>query len=307
MMLEIRWHGRAGQGAKTVSQMLALALIDAGRWVQAFPEYGPERSGSPMRAYNRSADAPIRRRDPITTPDAVVVLDPSLLAEVDVAAGLRPRGVLVVNSDAPPSDVRHRLAFAGRLACIPGDRIAASAGAGQANIVLLGALAAVLGEPSLDALGGTLRASLGGKLGPSEMQAAHTCLAAGHAAGLASRAQRDLDRLAPTTRTSERAAAGTFRELPAGAMVIAAGAERLRTGSWRGGMKPQVVASRCVNCLLCWVYCPDCAIRLEHARLEGFDYALCKGCELCVEVCPTGAISMVEESRVLPVHGLVPE
>jgi len=88
-------------------------------------------------------------------------------------------------------------------------------------------------------------------------------------------------------------------------MVVADAAERLRTGNWRSGSKPQVALSRCVNCLLCWIYCPDCAVLAGRDRFLGFDYELCKGCELCVEVCPTGAITMVEESRPLPAHGLL--
>ena len=75
-LTEIRWHARAGQGAKTASQVLALALLRSGKFVQAFPEYGPERRGAPLRAYTRSSSKPIRRHDAIEHPDAVVVLEP---------------------------------------------------------------------------------------------------------------------------------------------------------------------------------------------------------------------------------------
>ena len=98
-MKEIRWHARAGQGAKTAAQLLAVALLREGKSVQAFPEYGPERRGSPMRAYTRYDDRPIRRRDSIEEPDAVVVLDTSLAHGLDVSAGLKPEGLLLVNSD----------------------------------------------------------------------------------------------------------------------------------------------------------------------------------------------------------------
>ena len=79
-LTEIRWHARAGQGAKTASQVLAMALLRSGKFVQAFPEYGPERRGAPLRAYTRSSTKPIRRHDAIEHPDAVVVLEPSLIA-----------------------------------------------------------------------------------------------------------------------------------------------------------------------------------------------------------------------------------
>ena len=104
-MREIRWHARAGQGAKTASQLYATALLHEGRSVQAFPEYGPERRGAPLRAYTRIDDKPIRRHDAITHPDVVVVLEPSLLREVEVAEGLVPGGIVLLNADSPPASL----------------------------------------------------------------------------------------------------------------------------------------------------------------------------------------------------------
>lgn len=87
----------------------------------------------------------------------------------------------------------------------------------------------------------------------------------------------------------------TWHELaPAGA-IDPATAPRPETGGWRTGLKPEVELSRCVNCLLCWIYCPDSAITLDGTVFSGFDYDYCKGCEVCAEVCPTAAIAMVEE------------
>ena len=91
-MIEIRWHARAGQGAKTAAQLLAEAMLRSGKSVQAFPEYGPERRGAPMRAYTRIDGRPIRRHDSVTHPDVVVVLDPSLVHEADVTEGLWTAG-----------------------------------------------------------------------------------------------------------------------------------------------------------------------------------------------------------------------
>ena len=90
-MKEVRWHARAGQGAKTVSQLLAEAGLLAGSSVQAFPEYGPERRGAPMRAYTRISEKTIRRHDPVASPDIVIVLEPTLVNEMNVAEGLSPR------------------------------------------------------------------------------------------------------------------------------------------------------------------------------------------------------------------------
>lgn len=86
-----------------------------------------------------------------------------------------------------------------------------------------------------------------------------------------------------------------WQELPAGGVVVAADAEQPRTGGWRTGVRPDVDLARCVNCLLCWIYCPDSAVLLEGTDFAGFDYDVCKGCEICAEACPTGAIEMVKE------------
>ena len=102
-MKEIRWHARAGQGAKTASQLFAVSAMRAGKSVQAFPEYGPERRGAPMRAYTRIDDKRIRRHDSVTNPDVVVVLEPSLLHETDVTEGLASDGFVLLNAERAPA------------------------------------------------------------------------------------------------------------------------------------------------------------------------------------------------------------
>jgi 2-oxoacid:acceptor oxidoreductase delta subunit (pyruvate/2-ketoisovalerate family) len=87
----------------------------------------------------------------------------------------------------------------------------------------------------------------------------------------------------------------TWSELPPGGEVDPAGAARPRTGGWRTGLRPEVSLDGCVNCLLCWLYCPDSAVRLDGTDFVGFDLDLCKGCELCAAVCPTGAVRMVAD------------
>ena len=172
-LTEIRWHARAGQGAKTAAQILALALLRSGKGVQAFPEYGPERRGAPLRAFTRVADRPIRRHDTITDPDLVVVLEPSLVREAGVADGLQPDGFVVFNGDdAPPEleglDVR----------CVPAARLAATAGSGFVNVVMLGAVAAALGEPPLEPLQDAAVETLGRKVPAEDVRRA---LAEGYA------------------------------------------------------------------------------------------------------------------------------
>jgi pyruvate ferredoxin oxidoreductase gamma subunit len=169
-MTEIRWHARAGQGAKTASQLLALALLHEGKSVQAFPEYGPERRGAPLRAYTRIDERPIRRHDSVTAPDVVVVLEPSLLSEVDVTEGLAPDGVVLVNGDEAPPGTDGRRVF-----CVPASRFADSK---FVNVVMVGALAAALGDPPLEDLEEAAVELLGKKV-PAD--ALHAALEEGYA------------------------------------------------------------------------------------------------------------------------------
>ena len=97
-LIEIRWHGRGGQGAKTASLLLADAAFNTGKYIQGFPEYGPERMGAPITAYNRISTSPIRVHSNVYNPDYVVVVDDTLLSAVDVTAGLKKEGAIVINT-----------------------------------------------------------------------------------------------------------------------------------------------------------------------------------------------------------------
>lgn len=108
-LIEIRWHGRGGQGAKTASLLLADAAFNTGKYIQGFPEYGPERMGAPITAYNRISNTPIRIHSNIYEPDYVVVVDDSLLEAVDVTAGLKPDGAIVINTTKSGDELKHLL------------------------------------------------------------------------------------------------------------------------------------------------------------------------------------------------------
>jgi pyruvate ferredoxin oxidoreductase gamma subunit len=166
-MREIRWHARAGQGAKTAAQVLALAALADGESVQAFPEYGPERRGAPLRAFTRLSDRPIRRHDGVTDPDLVVVIEPSLVHEVDVTEGLREGGVLLLNAEEVPDELSGQ-----PVRLVPATRLAAESGSGFANIVMLGAAGAALGAPSLELLKEAAVKTLGAKREPASVEAA---------------------------------------------------------------------------------------------------------------------------------------
>jgi pyruvate ferredoxin oxidoreductase gamma subunit len=166
-LTEIRWHARAGQGAKTAAQTLALALLRSGRSVQAFPEYGPERRGAPLRAYTRVSNQPIRRHDSVTEPDLVVVLEPSLVHEANVTEGVPRNGLVLVNAEHEPDELA---GVATR--CIPATRLAAEHGSSFVNLVMLGAAAAALHSPSLADVQDAAAETLGRKLPADAVRAA---------------------------------------------------------------------------------------------------------------------------------------
>ena len=105
-LIEIRWHGRGGQGAKTASLLLADAAFNTGKYIQGFPEYGPERMGAPITAYNRISDTPITIHSNIYYPDYVVVVDDTLLESVDVTAGLKETGGIIINTTKSDEEIK---------------------------------------------------------------------------------------------------------------------------------------------------------------------------------------------------------
>jgi pyruvate ferredoxin oxidoreductase gamma subunit len=123
-MIEIRLHGRGGQGAVTSAELLALAAINEGNYAQAFPSFGPERRGAPVVAFCRIDDKPIRVRANIYNPDLVLVLDPSILRLVDVTAGLKEDGMLVTNTKYSGEEIRKELSITHALATVNATKIA---------------------------------------------------------------------------------------------------------------------------------------------------------------------------------------
>ena len=107
-LIEIRWHGRGGQGAKTASLLLADAAFNTGKYIQGFPEYGPERMGAPITAYNRISDKPITIHSNIYEPNYVVVVDDTLLESVPVTAGLKKEGAIVINTTKSPEYLKEK-------------------------------------------------------------------------------------------------------------------------------------------------------------------------------------------------------
>lgn len=146
-LTEIRWHGRGGQGAKTAALLLADVAFQTGKYVQGFPEYGPERMGAPITAYNRISDTNIRVHSNIYNPDYVVVVDESLLEAVDVTSGLKKEGAILVNTERSKEEIiPHLKGYEGKVYIIDAKKVSLAAmGKYFPNTPMLAAIVKVAG------------------------------------------------------------------------------------------------------------------------------------------------------------------
>jgi pyruvate ferredoxin oxidoreductase gamma subunit len=143
-LVEIRWHGRGGQGAKTASLLLAEVAFNTGKYIQGFPEYGPERMGAPITAYDRISDEKLTVHSNIYEPDYVVVVDQTLIKSVPVTAGLKKEGAIIINTSKTPEEIRKELKYEGRIYTIDARKISEETlGANFPNTPMLAAVVKV--------------------------------------------------------------------------------------------------------------------------------------------------------------------
>lgn len=181
-MFEVRIHGRGGQGVVTAAELLSVAAFDEGRHAQAFPSFGSERSGAPVVSFCRIADAPIRTREPIAEPDALIVQDPTLLHQVALFDGLGPDGYVLINSSRGFAELGLEEFVEGfrreRLLTVPATEIARRClGRPLPNAALLGAFAGLTGQVSLDGVEHAIRHAFGGEIGEANVAAARAAYA----------------------------------------------------------------------------------------------------------------------------------
>jgi len=153
-LIEFRWHGRGGQGAWTASELLARAAIHEGKYIQSFPEFGPERMGAPVKAYTRISDEPIRLHCAVYNPNLAIVMDPTLLVTVPVAEGLGENGMLIVNTTKTPKTMKEELKMAeGTIWTVPATDIAMRIlGRLITNTAMLGVVARATGIVKMESL-----------------------------------------------------------------------------------------------------------------------------------------------------------
>lgn len=302
-MLEIRFHGRGGQGAVTSAELLAKAALTEGKYVQSFPSFGPERRGAPVTAYCRISNLPIRLRTSVSAPDIVLVLDPSLLKAVNVSKGLKEGGILIINSLKGPEHFIFDPKLQ-KIATVDATTIALEIlGRPITNTILLGALIKALAPVELDSIIDAIEKHFPPKIAASNTKALH--MAYENTAIITVG-----DYLAENKGAD--AAAATVEEMPAvaeeeeflwteikpGCVITDPGNSKSHyTGSWKS-FYPLLAKERCIQCGICWILCPDAAYTQDAEGFYISDLDYCKGCGICAQECPTGAISMLQEKEV---------
>jgi pyruvate ferredoxin oxidoreductase gamma subunit len=301
-MFRIRFHGRGGQGIKTASHILSAAFFREGFEVQDAPRYGAERRGAPIFAYVRAAREPIRERGNIAHPDLVIVADDTLvpMPAAGVLAGVDARTVLLINSVHPAPEWKTRLNYAGLIVVLPvAAEVSDRAELPFAGAICAGAAARLTGAVSRAALEGALRdelAPLGAEVVAKNLEHALTAYEAMQAhAGLVSESPETPARETPRPDWVEL----PFEDARTAAPDIHAAATSVLTptGLWRT-MRPVVDYSLCHRCAwVCSTLCPDSAIRVRADGAPEIDYDHCKGCLVCVAVCPPHAIHAIPEQQ----------
>lgn len=299
-MFRIRFHGRGGQGMKTASQILGSAFFIEGFEVQDAPRYGAERRGAPIFAFVRAARAPIRERGIITRPDLVIVADETLVpvAAAGVLQGVSPRTVLLIHSAEAASAWKQRLKLGGPVLTLP----ALAQGAELAELPFVGAACAGAAARMVGVIGrASVTQAVIDELGRYGEKSVEQNLAQALAAFDGMTLQAGI-----VSEGAEVAASGyeppDWIEMPFDAASVSAphirgGATSAlsNTGVWRT-FRPVIDLGHCNRCSwICGTLCPDGAIQVEPDHSPRIDYDHCKGCMVCVAVCPPHAIRAVSE------------
>ncbi len=300
-MFRIRFHGRGGQGIKTASQILGSAFFRSGFEVQDAPRYGAERRGAPIFAYVRADRSPIHERGVILRPDLVVVADESLvpIPAAGVLQGVTSNTLLLVNSPQTPELWQQRLKLGAPVLCLPVESEGEDrAGLPHIGATCAGAAARLVGVVARESLVQAVEDELA-KLGADELEfnLDHALAAfdafSRHAGRVQEGAAIEAGGYARPEWIDLEPDAALFA---APDVEGAATSEGAKTGLWRT-LRPVIDYERCNRCSwICSTLCPDGAIRVEADHTPRVDYDHCKGCMVCVAVCPPHAIAAVSEA-----------
>jgi pyruvate ferredoxin oxidoreductase gamma subunit len=288
--VEIRWHGRGGQGAVTSAELLALSAIEEGKYAQAMPSFGPERRGAPVLAFTRvDSKGHVRIRSGIVQPDIVVVLDPGLIEIVDVTAGLKDGGTIVLNTTKSMEQVKKEFDGPWKLAVINATAIAKELlGVAIVNTTMLGALIKATGIVQLKSVEAPLMERFGGR-GKNNIAA---CQKAYDEVVIA----EPVMTAKSTRKPVPTEFVPTLKDMLPGTVVIEPGsAKSYKSGDWKS-QHPEFEYEKCNKCGLCYIFCPEGCITQKDDGFFEANMFYCKGCGICARECPKDVITMIEES-----------
>jgi len=265
--MEIRFHGRGGQGAVTGVRILATALYYEGKYTQGIPMYGTERRGAPVVSFLRIGDSRINERDLVHEPDLVVVLDPLLGRTVPVTEGLKEGGMVLINH--PRGGRETGLGGRFKVATVDATNIALKEiGRLITNTAILGAFAKVTGMVALESLEKAINEQWSGRVAEMNVRAV----------------RKAYEQATEPVDVSDVKPVEVVKPTP-GDMDVS---------SWRV-FRPELDMEKCVGCRRCYILCPEVAISMKDNKAE-INYKHCKGCGICAEECPVGAIEFIQET-----------
>jgi pyruvate ferredoxin oxidoreductase gamma subunit len=298
-MFRIRFHGRGGQGIKSAGRVLGTAFFRSGYEVQDAPRYGAERRGAPIAAYVRAAHTTIQERGLIVAPDLVVVADATLVtvAAAGIHDGITAQTVTLIASSEPAHAWRDRLKLPGPIIALPTTEEIREADPALLGMACTGGAARLIGVIDRATLAAAIREEIG-SLGPHAIERS---LAAALAAFDAVEPHQGIVCEGDTASTADQPDPEwidlRLDDVRSAAPDIfnPATSEQTNTGAWRT-MRPVIDYERCNRCSwICGTLCPDAAIKVDADHTPRIDYDHCKGCMVCVTVCPPHAIRAVSE------------
>jgi len=270
-LIEIRLHGRGGQGAVTASRIIATAAYEEGKYSQAIPMYGTERRGAPLTCFVRIDDVRVRERELVHDPDISIVLDPLIATQQAVVDNLKPGGLVLLNTGHGPDEVKLGGDF--NVATVDATTIALETlGRPITNTAILGAFVKITGLLKLESVEKAILKYFPGRLGEMNIAAV----------------RRSYEEVKGPMQAVVKEAPETKGDIHVGGYGV------LRdVSSWRV-FTPEVDEEKCIGCKTCWIFCPETAFSWnEETNKPEIEYRKCKGCGVCVNECPVKAIEFV--------------
>lgn len=270
-MIEIRLHGRGGQGAVTASRIIATAAYEEGKYSQAIPMYGTERRGAPLTAFVRIDDVRVRERELVHNPEISIVLDPLIAKQQAVVDSLKPGGLVLLNTAYAPEEVKIGGDF--KVATVDATTIALETlGRPITNTAILGAFAKITGLLKVESIEKAIKKFFPGRLGDMNITAV----------------KRSYDEVKGPIQAVVKDAPPEKVDIHVGGYGVLKD-----VSSWRV-YTPEIDVEKCIGCKTCWIFCPETAIQWDEEKNKPWiRFEACKGCGVCANECPVNAIEMV--------------